>query len=214
MVRPAPNSQAIWMGDYGYVTLMPEIDTLKTSPEDRKLPFTHAERDRPAGLLLGVDECGELAQDPHRDDGHRALRLYAVYLSSQCFFQSPAASRPGIAGFAHADAAAQITGYNPDRMDSNLGPMKLPNFKGYFVIQFHQAFTDSGTYGPTQQQPGVATGAYATFKTTGRRRCRGTSWHIFFISIEDRLVRTLAQRYPTGTLMRFEVRCAQPGMKN
>src|ERR1700722_15389668 len=28
---------AIWMGDYGYVTLMPEINTLKTSPEDRKL---------------------------------------------------------------------------------------------------------------------------------------------------------------------------------
>ena len=32
---------AIWMGDYGYLTLMPEIDSLKTSPEDRKLPFTH-----------------------------------------------------------------------------------------------------------------------------------------------------------------------------
>src|SRR5271156_1240356 len=34
---------AIWMGDYGYVTLMPEIDDLKASPEDRKLPFTHAD---------------------------------------------------------------------------------------------------------------------------------------------------------------------------
>src|ERR1700679_2375379 len=32
---------AIWMGDYGYVTLMPEIDTLKTSPEARKLSFVH-----------------------------------------------------------------------------------------------------------------------------------------------------------------------------
>ena len=26
---------AIWMGDYGYVTVMPEVDTLKTNPEDR-----------------------------------------------------------------------------------------------------------------------------------------------------------------------------------
>src|ERR1700733_7947389 len=34
---------AIWMGDYGYVTLMPEIDSLKTAPDDRKLPFTHAD---------------------------------------------------------------------------------------------------------------------------------------------------------------------------
>src|SRR5580698_11184018 len=32
---------AIWMGDYGYVTLMPEIDGLKTTPDDRKLAFNH-----------------------------------------------------------------------------------------------------------------------------------------------------------------------------
>src|ERR1700685_709882 len=32
---------AIWMGDYGYVTLMPEIGALQTTPEARKLPFTH-----------------------------------------------------------------------------------------------------------------------------------------------------------------------------
>src|ERR1700731_2128591 len=34
---------AIWMGDYGYVTLMPELDNLKTTPDERKLPFTHAD---------------------------------------------------------------------------------------------------------------------------------------------------------------------------
>src|SRR5579884_3345944 len=27
---------AIWMGDYGYVTLIPEIESVKTAPEDRK----------------------------------------------------------------------------------------------------------------------------------------------------------------------------------
>ena len=30
---------AIWMGDYGYVTLMPEVDGLKTTPEERALKF-------------------------------------------------------------------------------------------------------------------------------------------------------------------------------
>src|ERR1039457_2544647 len=34
---------AIWMGDYGYVTLMPELDSLKTTPDKRQLPFTHAD---------------------------------------------------------------------------------------------------------------------------------------------------------------------------
>src|ERR1700694_1907801 len=32
---------AIWMGDYGYVTLMPEVDAIKTSQQERKLPFLH-----------------------------------------------------------------------------------------------------------------------------------------------------------------------------
>ena len=31
---------AIWMGDYGYVTLMPELGALKTTPEERKLAHT------------------------------------------------------------------------------------------------------------------------------------------------------------------------------
>jgi putative alpha-1,2-mannosidase len=33
---------AIWMGDYGYLTLMPELDSLKLTPDSRSLPFTHA----------------------------------------------------------------------------------------------------------------------------------------------------------------------------
>ncbi|HEY0198770.1 MAG TPA: hypothetical protein VGC19_09545, partial [Rhodanobacter sp.] len=32
---------AIWMGDYGYVTLMPEIGSINYAPEARRLPFTH-----------------------------------------------------------------------------------------------------------------------------------------------------------------------------
>src|SRR5580698_6549992 len=34
---------ALWMGDYGYVTLMPEVDSLKTMPDERKLPFSHSD---------------------------------------------------------------------------------------------------------------------------------------------------------------------------
>src|SRR6266850_5315968 len=30
---------AIWMGDYGYVTLTPEVDDIKTTAETRRLPF-------------------------------------------------------------------------------------------------------------------------------------------------------------------------------
>src|SRR5215470_18384555 len=31
---------AIWMGDFGYVTIVPEVDDIKTTPDARKLRFT------------------------------------------------------------------------------------------------------------------------------------------------------------------------------
>ena len=39
---------AIWMGDYGYVTVMPQVGELRTTPESRKLPYSHkSEKARP-----------------------------------------------------------------------------------------------------------------------------------------------------------------------
>ncbi len=159
---------AIWMGDYGYVTLMPEIDSLKTSPEDRKLAFEHKDeivRPDYYSVWMDADHSRRIRTEMTATERCSYLRFtFPANASSTVIVE---ASRPGIAGFAHVDAAAQeITGYNPDRIDSGLGPFKLPNFKGYFVIQFRKAFSDSGLYGPTPQDSGRATGAYAKFKTT------------------------------------------------
>ena len=51
---------AIWMGDYGYVTLMPEVDELKTGPEERALPFRHEDEiARPDYYSVRMDAgCG------------------------------------------------------------------------------------------------------------------------------------------------------------
>jgi predicted alpha-1,2-mannosidase len=177
---------AIWMGDYGYVTLMPEIDTLKTSPEDRKLSFTHADEIvRPDYYSVWMDAGNSRRIRTEMTATERCAYMRFTFPANASSTVVVEASRPGIAGFAHVDAARQeITGYDPDRMDANLGPMKLPNFKGYFVVQFHKAFSSSGTYGPTPQQPKLATGAYAKFKTTEGELVEarvGTS----FISIEQ-----------------------------
>src|SRR5262249_5966274 len=32
---------AIWMGDYGYVTVIPQLGELRTTPESRKLSYSH-----------------------------------------------------------------------------------------------------------------------------------------------------------------------------
>ena len=177
---------AIWMGDYGYVTLMPEVDSLKTTPEERKLPFTHADETvRPDYYSVRMNAGGSRRIRTEMTATERCAYMRFTFPANASSIVMVEASRPGIAGFAHVDAAAQeVTGYNPDRMDANLGPMKLPNFKGYFVVQFHKAFSDSGTYGPSAQQPGLATGAYAKFKTTEGEVVEarvGTS----FISVEQ-----------------------------
>jgi predicted alpha-1,2-mannosidase len=177
---------AIWMGDYGYVTLMPEIGELKTNPEDRKLAFTHADEiARPDYYSVWMNAGGQRRIRTEMTATERCAYLRFTFPANDSSSVVVEASRPGVAGFAHVDPAArEITGYNPDRTDAGLGPLKLPNFKGYFVVQFRKAFSGSGVYGAMMQQAGVATGAYAKFKTTEGEIVEarvGTS----FISVEQ-----------------------------
>src|ERR1700728_2116141 len=129
---------AIWMGDYGYVTLMPEIDSLKTAPDDRKLPFTHADEvARPDYYSVWMNAGNSRRIRAEMTATERCAYMRFTFPSNASSTIIVEASRPGIAGFANVDVAKQeITGYNPDRMDRDLGPMQLPNFKGYFVIEF------------------------------------------------------------------------------
>ena len=71
---------AIWMGDYGYVTLMPEVGALKTTPEERKLAYNTQRRDSATRLLLSDDGCRQRQKDQNRDDGDRAMRLFKIHL--------------------------------------------------------------------------------------------------------------------------------------
>ncbi len=183
---------AIWMGDFGYVIIVPEIGDIKTKPEARQLKFAHTDEIvtpyyysvvMDAGLnrrikaeITATDHCGYL-----RFTFPQGVAASVV----------AEATRPGVTGFAQVDAAQhEIMGFNPDRMDAHLGPFALPNFKGYFVIQFRQAFAQSGTYAGKVLKPGSTSasdsnvGAYATFQATQDNTIEvrvGTS----FISLEQ-----------------------------
>ena len=37
----ATHQPTVWMGDYGYVSVMPQVGELKLLPNERALPFTH-----------------------------------------------------------------------------------------------------------------------------------------------------------------------------
>lgn len=158
---------ALWMGDYGYLTLMPEVDGLKTTPDQRKLPFRHDDEIvRPDYFSVSMDAGQSRKIRTEMTATMRCAYLRFTFPANASALVVVEASRPGVAGLAQVDEAKrEISGYNPDRMDSNLGPLALPHFKGYFVIQFRQAFQSSGVY-PGHEQSGGATGAYARFKTT------------------------------------------------
>src|SRR5579872_121273 len=175
---------AIWMGDYGYITLMPQVGELRTAPEARRLAFSH--RDETANpdyyaVSLGAAEGARIR-----------VEMTATERCAFFRFRFPGAgvarvlvetSRPGVPGFAAVDQKTyEITGYNPHRMDAHLGPFKLPNFKGYFVVQFRQKPGKAATYGLGHQDASASRGAFAEFRPGALVEVRvGTS----FLSIDQ-----------------------------
>jgi predicted alpha-1,2-mannosidase len=175
---------AIWMGDYGYVTLMPQTGALRTTPDARKMPFTHD------GETAHADYYGISLKT--RDGNSIRAELTASERCAMLRFRFPAtgvarvlveASRPGVSGFVAIDPQShEISGYNPHRMDAHLGPMKLPNFKGYFVVEFRQVPVAEQTYGMDDMALASSRGAYAEFKPGETVEVRvGTS----FLSIDQ-----------------------------
>ena len=175
---------AIWMGDYGYVTVIPQVGELRTTPESRKLPYSHgSEKARPDyyGVSLDAGADGTIQAEMTATERCSILRFtFPKTAEARVIVE---ASRPGIAGMASVNPETrEITGYNPHRMDAHLGPFALPKFKGYFVVQFQQTPVDMKTYGMDDVKAELSRGAYAEFKPGQTIQVRvGTS----FISIEQ-----------------------------
>jgi predicted alpha-1,2-mannosidase len=183
---------AIWMGDYGYVTVMPQVasgsEAVRTSPEARRMPYQHStETARPDyyAVTLGAGERDAIRAEMTATE--RCAYLRFRFPKAGVARVLVEASRPGIAGFAAVDLKArEITGYNPHRMDAHLGPSEgkagLPRFKGYFVMEFREAPRDGKTWGMEDASLEGSRGAYAEFAPQAMVEVRvGTS----FLSVED-----------------------------
>ena len=174
---------AIWMGDYGYLTLMPQVGVLRTAPDGRKLAYMHSSETASPdyyAVSLGVRE--ETAIRAEMTASERCAMLRFQFPKSGVARVIVETSRAGVAGYAAVDSKThEITGNNPHRMDAHLGPNKLPNFKGYFVVQFRQDPQNARPYGMEDNPALSSRGAYAEFKPGELVEVRvGTS----FLSIE------------------------------
>jgi len=203
----ATHQPTVWMGDYGYVSLMPEIGDLRVLPKDRALHFSHkTEIPKPyyysVILEAGKKQVirGEIAAAsrsgmfrftfPESKQSHfviHGINLNPELADSNNSLEHRIAT---LKGYMKVDKEnGEITGYNPDRQSAQLGP-ELPHFKGYFVIQFDKSFDSFGTWSGDQvhadsmEQYGTRMGAYISFKTKKNEQVKvriGTS----FISIEQ-----------------------------
>lgn len=198
---------AIWMGDYGQVALMPGIGEVRVSPKERGLRFAHKEecstpyyysvRMKARGgkdllaEMTATERCGYLRF--HFPGGERPHVV--IEASREVSYLDVAGGGPHkgdhvFPGWVKIDMEkGEITGYNTDRDSCDLGP-PLPNFKGYFVIQFSAPVRKAGTwenktvYPDRKEQSGDLMGAYAVFDTPGNGTIEakiGTS----FISLEQ-----------------------------
>src|SRR5579862_6677163 len=183
---------AIWMGDYGYVTLTPEVDSVKLAPDARKLRFRRSDEVTTPyyySVLMDAGDARQIRAEITATDHCGFLRFtFPAHSVASVVVE---ATRPRVEGFVHIDArASEIVGYNPDRMDTHLINLQLPNFKGYFVVRFNRSFKAHGVYLREAAEPGGSdatgpnVGGYASFDTAGGQVVEaavGTS----FISIEQ-----------------------------
>ena len=168
----ATHKPAMWMGDYGYVTLKPFTGRIKSKTLRQSFFFSHiAENAKPyyysvnlitPGLsvikteLTATERCG-LLRFTFPEKKNPSVLIEASQL-------------PDFDGWIKIDTQHnEVIGWNSDRHSSKLGP-PLPNFKGYFVIRFSEPITAWGTFENTTlnkqqiEQQANACGAWVSFK--------------------------------------------------
>jgi predicted alpha-1,2-mannosidase len=184
----ATHQPTVWMGDYGYVSVMPEVGALKLLPKERTVYFDHkTEISKPyyysvdlklpnhqklKGEIAGASRCGMFRFTfPKSDESH--ILVQGINLNPELNDANNDLTHriATLKGFVHVDVKnGEITGYNPDRQSAQLGP-ELPNFKGYFIIQFDKSIDSYGTWNQNDAQAGgtdvygTRIGAYISFKT-------------------------------------------------
>jgi predicted alpha-1,2-mannosidase len=178
----------VWMGDYGFLTLMPETGARRTRPQARGLQMVpDSETSRPYYYSVQLQNTNDPAA------GTIGVELTASARCALFQFHYPATDAaqlciemsrlPGYQGWVKVSSNhMEITGYNPGRHNlwagRHMGP-ELKNFKGWFVIQFEKPFDSSATWedstatnaAPADEKihdgqdeiSGARVGAFATF---------------------------------------------------
>jgi putative alpha-1,2-mannosidase len=153
----ATHQLSIWMGDYGYFTMMPQVGELKISAEARAVPLKRSsETATPYYYKIS-----------HHDSGLPVTTKFTA-TSRNSFFRITypdgtkailciEAGREKEGGRVETDPAkGEIRLFNSERHDAHLGP-QLYGFAGYYVMKFSKPFSAYGTWNRDVATPGQTT---------------------------------------------------------
>lgn len=199
----ATHQPAIWMGDYGYVNVMPQIGDVKPDENGRALTFDYKSGPASGDNAENKEEvstpyyyqvkAGKAEGKPITSE-MTATERCAIYRftypenkESKIFVES--ARNRGDGNITVDEEKGEIYGWNNDNMSSHLNNKAPKNLKGYFVVRFSKPVTGKGTYQNYDFQEsttaqGQKSGAYLTFQTKQNEVVEikiGTS----FISVEQ-----------------------------
>lgn len=184
----ATHQPTVWMGDYGYVSIMPQIGNLRVLPKERKLSYDHKDEvtkpyyysvklkadgnTRIKAEIAGANTCGMFRFTfPAAEKAHLIIQGINLNPELKDWANDYAPRLKKLKGYVHVDTVNnEITGYNPDRQSSQIGP-ELKNFKGYFIIKFDKQIRKYGTWDKStikkgsKEQFGTRMGAFISFKT-------------------------------------------------
>lgn len=147
---------AIWMGDYGQVSLAPRVGAVDVDFKTRGLPFVHADETATPWLYrvaYGAPETGRITAEMTGTARAGFFRIafpkgqasHVVIDASRDYASGVSDLRPADGWIRIGEDGRTVEGWNADRLDAHHA-YDLPNFKGYFVVEFSRPFSAFGTY--------------------------------------------------------------------
>lgn len=169
----ASHQPAIWMGDYGYVNVMPQPgETIRPSKDHRGLSFSHDDEvSTPYYYSVVMDKENSSIKGEITATERCAIYRFTFPEGGKNSILVESARGRGNGNIVVNTSNDEIYGWNNDNMSSHLNNKPPKNLKGYFAIQFDTPIVVNGTYSGYQVAAGSTTaqgqksGAYVTFDT-------------------------------------------------
>lgn len=166
----ATHQPAVWMGDYGFFTLMPQVGKLKIDPKERAAKLERSkEIATPYHYEVAYKDSEENTITTAFTATSRCSFFHIKYPEKQKAILFLEAGREKDGGSIEIFPEKQeIRIYNKERQDSHLGP-RLYNLRGCYILKFSRPFTNYGTWNngsiteKKKQDEGSNVGGYIEF---------------------------------------------------